>query len=42
VEVRAVPGDVKETITASCPDKTFKFDDNRFACVTASAVLTKC
>ena len=42
VEVRAVPGDVEETITASCPDKAFRFDDNCFGRVTASAVLTKC
>jgi hypothetical protein len=30
VKVRAVPGDVEETITASCHDKAFKFDDNCF------------
>ena len=34
--------DVEETITASCHDKAFKFDDNSFGCVTASAVLTIC
>ena len=30
VEVRALPGDVEETITASCHDKALKFDDNCF------------
>ena len=30
VEVRALPGDVEETITASCHDKTLKFDDSCF------------
>jgi hypothetical protein len=30
VEVRALPGDVEGTITASCHDKAFKFDDNCF------------
>ena len=30
VEVRALPGDVEGTITASCHDKTLKFDDSCF------------
>jgi hypothetical protein len=29
-QVPATPGDVEGTITASCPDKAFKFDDNCF------------
>jgi hypothetical protein len=30
MEVRVAASDVEQTITAYCPDKAFKFDDNCF------------
>lgn len=38
----AAPGDMEETIPHLVMTTTFKFDDNLFCCVAASALLTKC
>jgi hypothetical protein len=41
VKICAAPGDVEETIAASCPDKRrSSLTTIAFACVTASALLT--